>query len=88
MTNDEVNEALLLLLRQYRLQARLIFELGILVDGLREIVVANDPTKLAELERLSAEAREATSVVEQMTLDSIDDIIRKLEAGRKPARTN
>ncbi len=82
--NQEINEILLLLLRQYRLQCDLLNELGAHVHALREFLVDSDRSVDARLQQLEAEAKAATSLPKQLTLRKLDDIIRKLESLRMP----
>ncbi len=84
MTEQEINEMLLLLLRQQRLQSELLDDFGALLHAVRELVVGSDGKRQTDLEQLEAEAKAATFLARQTTLRKFDDIIRKLESLRKP----
>jgi hypothetical protein len=84
LTNDDITEILLLLLRQYRSESVLLADLGTSVHALQQLAVGSDAKLLAEFERLKAEAEAVFGVPMQMMLQKIDGIIRRLESQRPP----
>jgi hypothetical protein len=88
LSDHDVIELLLLLLRQYRLQAELIDDFGATLHGLRELVVGDDVGLNKKLEALEAEAKAVTSAPKRLTLAQLDDKVRILESLRPPRSVN
>jgi hypothetical protein len=83
MTNDEVNEALLLLLRLTRSHEQALGELTAQVQAIYDYLDKRDKKFHEVFSKSESESSAEVSLPITLTLRKLDDIIRRLEAGRK-----
>ena len=62
------------------MNAELIDDLEATLHGIRERVVGDDESLATKLEAFEAESKAATSVPRRLTVQMLDDTIRKLES--------
>jgi len=88
MTNDETNETLLLALRSLRSMWMALGDYGPQVQAIYDYLKARDPKFENEFQTFEQASKAELSLPIALSLQMLDDIIRKLEADRKPPRTN
>lgn len=87
MSDNDVNEILLLTLRQSRAQSEFLNDLAAQVQAIYDYLEKRDPGFPEAFARGEANAKLALSQTKQQTTHQLDDIIRKLES-RRPPRVN
>lgn len=88
LNESDINELLLYLFRQRRSEADLWDDILATLHGVREAILELHPGLEKRLEELETEARNASALPKQLTLQELDDIIRRLEDARNHKREN
>jgi len=86
MTNDETNELVLLLARTLRSQWQQLHELGTQLQAVCDYLEQRDPKFVDQFSAFENRAKDEVAVPVNLSLQKLDDIIRRLEAGRKPTK--
>ena len=84
MTDPDVTEILLLLLRQQRSESELLDDLAAQVQAIYDYLQQHDVQFEQAFSQGEVAAKSVTSPTKRDALRKLDDIIRKLESLRKP----